>query len=190
MHISPFVPSVASGRIPKSLKMTPWPPHRALEKTQLFFLFFFYLKYIKPLWKVCTFHHLSHQLFSKLYLKVWKWSTDHHPSTLKILPFFSIVCFCFKYIKPLWKVCTFHHLCHRLFSERYLKVWKWSSDHHPVPFKKTPLFIYFLFKVHQTILKSMHISPFVPSVIFGSITRSLKMVHSPPPLRLWKKLHF
>ncbi len=47
-------------------------------------------------------------------------------------------------------------------------------------------FYFFWFKVNQTPLKSVHLSPFVPSVIFGMIPKSLKMVLRPPPSALVK----
>ncbi len=52
MHLSPFVPSVIFGR-----KFENYFP-----ATLSFFL--------KFLWKVCTFHHLSHRLFSEGSLKI------------------------------------------------------------------------------------------------------------------------
>ncbi len=61
--------------------------------------------------------------------------------------------------------------------------------HRPPPcaLVKTTLFLFvFLFKVLQTILKSMQLSPFVPLVIFGRIPESLKMVFQPTPCALVK----
>ncbi len=39
MHLSPFVPSIIFGRMPKSLKIFLRPPSRTLEKTRHFFFF-------------------------------------------------------------------------------------------------------------------------------------------------------
>ncbi len=125
MHLSPFVPSVIFGM-------------KFENYSRPLFLFFklpltiFPIGYFRKevwklfcenLWKVCTFHHLSHRLFSE--------------GSLKIIPdhFFFFLNF-------LWKVCTFHHLSHRLLSEEILKIfqrkhflflkflWKGCTFHH------------------------------------------------------------
>ncbi len=175
------------------LKVRKWSPdhHPAHYRKLHFFFLFFCLKCVKPLWKVCTFHHLSNWLFSEGYLKVRKWFFRPPLCALVKTPIFYILFFCLKYVKLLWKVCTFQHLSHRLFSEGYLKVRKLWHYHHPC-IRENTIFLncYFLFKVCQTPLKSMHLSSFDPSVIFGKIPKCQKMVPRPPPCTLEKTTFF
>ncbi len=67
----------------------------------LFYSFCFCLKSSKTFWKVCTFHHLSHQLFWEGYLEIWKW----FPITTQRLCDHSPFFFFFKETRP--PPCTF-----------------------------------------------------------------------------------
>ncbi len=130
MFLSPFVPSVIFGRIPKSLKMVPRPPQRTLVKTLPFFFSF----------------------FSKV-----------HQTALKSM-----------HVSPF--------VCSVIFG-RIPKSLKMIPRRPPCALVKTPLFFFFfMLKVRQTALKSMHVSTFERSLIFGRIPKSLKMVHRPTPL--------
>ncbi len=69
-----------------------------------------------------------------------------------------------------------------------LKMFPGRQSHPPLSENYTLFFVFFcfLFKVHQTPLKSMHLSSFVTSIIFRRIPKSLKMVLRLPPLALEK----
>ncbi len=120
MHLSPFVPSVIFGRIPKSQKMVPRPTPCTLEKTTFFFNFYFLFKVRQTPLKSM---HLSPFDPSVIFGRI--------PKSQKMVP-----------------QTTTPHLREN----------------------STIFYFNFLFKVLQTLLKSMHLSPFYPISYFRKDT--------------------
>ncbi len=110
------------------------------------------------------------------------------PRALEKTPLFHFLYFLFKEHQTPLKSMHISPFVTSVIFGRISKSLKIVPRPPPRALEKTPLFLFlfFWFKVHQTPLKCMHISSFVPSVIFGSITKSLKMVPSQPPLALEK----
>ncbi len=162
------------------MKVSKWSSDYHLEPREnhtFFFPFFFWFNVAKPFWKVSTFQHLSHRLFSEVYLKDWKWSFYHHPTPYWKHHFFYFF-FWFKVSQTPQKSMHLSPFKSSVIFRRIPKSLKMVLWPPPSALMKTPhfLFYFFCFKVSQTHLKSMRLSPFVSSVIFGRIPKSLKMV--------------
>ncbi len=110
---------------------------RALMKTQFYFFIFF---------KVCQTTlkrmHLSLFVLSVIFGRIRKSLKMVHRPLQRLNEKCFFFFFFLKSVKPLWKVCNFHYLSDQLFSEGYLKAWKWSNDHN-CPLMKTILFFIF-----------------------------------------------